>query len=238
MMNKYGALERGATEWRVHGSIAEHEIHAEGSLIGPQWQPRDLCGLMVDAGWTAGDDLFLGVAICLSESWGYQRAFNLNKDADGNVLSKDCGLWQINIPASKIGTEDEQLLFDDAAYNTERAKALFDARRWTPWYGYTLNVYTRDTYLRRAARGVGNYFAAFMLDLPTDILDPSGNPYEHTITTPVLHYQHSVEALDGAASQAMVRLGALRSKLTSTANQQEIDAIRTLLAAARNEAKK
>jgi len=222
-------------EWRAWH---EQGTGKTGSLIGPQWQPRDLCGLMVDAGWTAADDLFLGVAICLSESQGYQRAYNLNKDADGNVLSKDCGLWQINIPATKIGTDEEARLFDDPAYNTERAKQLFDVRHWTPWYGYTLNVYTRDTYLRRAARGVGNYFAAFMLDLPTDILDPSGDPYEHSLTTPVLHYQHSVETLDGAASQAIVKLRELRALLTSTANQQRCDNIIVLLANARNEAKK
>lgn len=228
---RYAATERGATGWDIE---AEEGV-SEGSLIGPQWQPRDLASLCHNHGWAEAGSLFIAVAVCLAESQGYQRAYNLNKDSQGNVLSKDCGLFQINIPASAIGTEEESRLFDEADYNASRAYQLFTARGFQPWYAYTLNVFTRDTYIRRATRGVGNYFADQLLMHDTDTL--SGEPYQHTITTPVLHYQHSVEALDGAAAQAVTRLGALKAKLTSTANQQELEQIRIILANARHEAK-
>jgi len=250
----------------------------KGFLAGKQFQPRDLAALCYAHGWTEAINLVTVVAVCLSESQGYQRAQNDNKlaisdckagqvvrnveteepytvvdpakgvlqYADGTtdtfppevevVTSRDVGLFQINIPAEKIFSAEETRLFDDVDYNIDRARDLFDARGFQPWYGYTKNVYTRDNYIRRASRGVGNFLADELLRRPTDML--SGQPYEHTITTPVLHYQHSVEVLDGAASQAITRLHELRPLLTSETNQVRVDAIAKTLAAARTEAKK
>lgn len=73
------------------------------------------------------------------------------------VTSRDCGLYQINIPAAKVGTAAEWELrtesLDPADYepvmanNLARARALYDSpwqrdgkmdiRRWQPWVAYT-----------------------------------------------------------------------------------------------------
>lgn len=98
------------------------------------------------------------------------------------VLSRDCGLGQINIPTRKIGTADEVRLYT-VDTNLRAVKALFDARvtltkrrRFNPWYGYTLGwatfpgwwVWTKreprhwaptGRYLHQALVGVTNFYA-------------------------------------------------------------------------------
>lgn len=73
------------------------------------------------------------------------------------VISRDCGLYQINIPAAKVGTDAEWELRTESldpleyepvlANNLARARALYDSpwtrdgkadiRRWQPWVAYT-----------------------------------------------------------------------------------------------------
>jgi len=105
-----------------------------------------------------GDELPKAVATILSESQGKAGAFHNNLDWDGiTVISKDCGIFQINIPARDVGTAVEYRLrteshdWDDITpvleYSIQRAKALYDqpwtqrrqvtTRHWQPWYGYT-----------------------------------------------------------------------------------------------------
>ena len=247
-----------------------------GYLQGKQWQPRDLSKLCYEHGFTGALTLVTAVAVCLSESQGFDRAINDNKKtiaetskgdvvrnvetlelytvvdptqgilmyADGStdafpttvevITSRDVGLFQINIPARTITMVGETQLYDPDT-NVSRAFALWQARGFQPWYGYTLNVYTRDTYIKRAARGVGNFFADELLKLPTDTL--AGKPYEHTITTPVLHYQRSVELLDGAASRAITMLRELKTH-TDAVNDARINEIIVIEAEARAEAKR
>ena len=169
-----------------------------GELKGLQWQARDLAKLLYDGGWKEPVNLVTMLAVLLSESQGYQGAVNDNLDAAGAIKSRDCGLLQINIPASKIGTDEEQRLFDDPEYNVARGRALYTTKTATgirgfqPWYGYTKHVYLRDTYVKRASRGVGNFLAAQLLErTPTDILN-DGQPYVHKLTNPVLDYQYRV----------------------------------------------
>lgn len=250
--------------------------HATGSLRGKQWQPRDIAKLCYGHGFTDAIDLVTAVAVCLSESQGYDHAINDNKRAIGEckkdqivrnvetlepyivvdpakgllkystgdmdtfptevmvITSRDVGLFQINIPAVKITTPDENTLYD-VDVNVFHAFSLWQAREFQPWYSYTLNVYTRDTYIKRATRGVGNFFADELLKLGTDVL--SGEPYQHKITTPVLHYQHSVEVLDGAASRAIAMLRELKTH-ANNANDKRIDMIIAVQADAKVEAKK
>jgi hypothetical protein len=207
-----------------------------GFLLGKQWQPRDLAKLCYDNGWTEAVNLVTIIAVCLSESQGYQGAYNDNKDADGNVLSRDCGLFQINIPALKIGSDEEKKLFADPDYNVQRARTLFEARGFDPWYAYKLNVYLRDSYIKRAVRGVGNFIGDELLKrAPTDTL--SGAPYTHTLETPLLDYEYRVELLDGACSRVVQMARDLKVH-TDAANDARIDEIIRVASTARSDAKK
>lgn len=126
------------------------------------------------------------IATILSESDGYTEAYNLNKDDAGNILSKDVGLCQINIPIDKIGTYYEKNLFVPEN-NILYAWNLYKTRGFQPWYGYTKGVATDPSWWRfsekyqewrpagrrihKAIRGVANFWAEeFAVESPKDIL--------------------------------------------------------------------
>jgi hypothetical protein len=129
-----------------------------GELLGVQMQARKIAKLAYDVGITDAHELVIAVAVCLAESQGFDRAYNDNIDAEGNVLSRDVGLWEINIPASKIGTQAEEDLYD-RENNAAAMYALYKNRMWQPWAAYNSDVYLHDTYIRRAALAVQNYLA-------------------------------------------------------------------------------
>lgn len=129
-----------------------------GELLGVAVQPRKLAELAYDVGITDALELVVAVAICLAESQGYDRAYNDNLDPAGNVASRDVGLWEINIPASKIGTQIEEDLYD-RQNNAAAMFALYKNRRWQPWAAYNSNVFLHDSYVRRASLGVMNFLA-------------------------------------------------------------------------------
>jgi hypothetical protein len=134
-----------------------------GELLGKQVQPRAIAGLAYAAGIHDAHRLVVAVAIALAESQGDDRAFNDNLDQAGNVTSRDCGIWQINIPASEIGTAAEENLYSFAE-NAKRMYGLFVARGWQPWVSYNTKDYLHDTYLRRAALGVMNFLAEALVE--------------------------------------------------------------------------
>jgi hypothetical protein len=102
-------------------------------------------------------ELTKAIGTALGESKGSLGAWHDNLDAANNVVSRDCGLFQINIPASQIGTGQEMALRSESLdpaiyetvrdYNTTRALELYnhpwtrngqpDIRRWEPWVAYT-----------------------------------------------------------------------------------------------------
>ncbi len=127
-----------------------------GVLAGKQLQPRELVSLTYDAGWKESHNLVTAVAVCLAESQGYTRASNDNLDADKNVVSRDCGIYQINIPAAEIGTSKEEALYDPA-FNVGVARNLFLARGFEPWVAFQSGVYKQPYYCTRAALGVMNW---------------------------------------------------------------------------------
>ena len=97
------------------------------------------------------------VATSLAESKESLGAWHDNYDSDGNLSSRDCGLYQINIPARHIGTSTEDDLRTEsmdadvymrvAKNNVLAAYKLYttawmrdgkkDVRRWQPWVAYT-----------------------------------------------------------------------------------------------------
>jgi hypothetical protein len=135
---------------------APHAQH--GFLLGVQMQPRKIATLAYAAGVRDFYELSRATAISLAESQGYTRAYNDNFDANGKLLSRDVGIFQINIPASQVGTSVEEALYDPAA-NVAAMKQLYDARGWQPWVAYTTGVYLHDTYVRRASLAVMNLAA-------------------------------------------------------------------------------
>jgi lysozyme-like protein len=159
---------------------------SRGELRGVQVQPRDLAGLAYAAGWTDAQRLLEAVLVCLAESQGYDRAYNDNLNDAGEILSRDVGLFEINIPASKIGTSEETQLYDQE-YNVFRARQLYDRRGWQPWAAWNSGVCWDDTYVKRAVRGVGNFLGAVAIDHPVR----EGGP-ERSLANPLLDYTYRV----------------------------------------------
>lgn len=129
-------------------------------FAGPQLMPRVFAKYAAKH-W-GGIGLIKAVATAHSESQLYVGAWHDNLDANGKVVSRDCGIFQINIPASQIGTPAEAALrtesTDPAIWvpvvenSVEAALKLYDQpwtrdgkpdlRKWEPWYGYTLGYAT------------------------------------------------------------------------------------------------
>lgn len=102
-------------------------------------------------------ELTKALATPIAESHLSVGAWHDNLGVGGKVSSRDCGLYQINIPASQIGTPYEAALRTESndptiytpvvTYNVYRALDLYnspwtrdgspDIRRWQPWVAYT-----------------------------------------------------------------------------------------------------
>lgn len=150
-----------------------------GALEGTQIQPRELAKFAYAHGWR-DLNLVRMIAVTLAESQGYTHARNDNLDDAGGIISRDCGVNQINIPASKIGTEEETKLYD-LDYNYQRARSLFESRGFQPWVAWNTGIAMRTDwwvwskskekwvptgrYVHRAVRGVANHFAKDHFDL-------------------------------------------------------------------------
>ena len=109
-----------------------------GYLLGRQLMPREVVAEILWH-WTDLHYQAKALATALAESRGYLGAYHDNLDADGNVTSRDCGVFQINIPADKIGSPLEDSLRTEShdpdvwlpvlRNNAASARALFDE----PW---------------------------------------------------------------------------------------------------------
>lgn len=128
---------------------------AHGVLAGKHLGPRAVAILAHTAGFR-DDELFTAVQVCGAESWMFTRAYNDNiDDQTGQVVSRDVGLWEINIPASLIGSSAEEALYDPQT-NANRAFTMWRNRGWQPWAAYTSGVYLHDTYTLWGLLGVMN----------------------------------------------------------------------------------
>jgi len=140
-------------------SNLEQDDQTQGYLKGKQWQPRQIAEFAQQAGFTQADEMFMAVAVCLAESQGYDHAYNDNLDpSTGKVKSRDCGMMQINIPASSIGTNVENDLYDPHQ-NFARAHAIYKEGSWARWASVTSEVYLRPYYSGRSCLGVMNWGA-------------------------------------------------------------------------------
>lgn len=158
------------------------ESSASGHLIPPVLNPREIAELAFAAGWHDLHDLSMAVAVSFAECDGYVHSYNDNLDDTGKVTSRDVGAWQINIPASAIGTAREDHLYDPAS-NAVAAYAMWVARGWKPWSSFTSGVCFDDTYVLRALLGVMNFAAEAMVY--EQIKRPDRTAH-HTISVPVV----------------------------------------------------
>ena len=117
--------------------------------------PREIAELC--APYWGGAGLVKAVATCLGESHGSIGAWHDNLDDSGKIKSRDCGIFQVNIPARAVGTADEDNLRTEsmdpmiwrpvAEGNVAEAHNLYNQpwtrndkpakREWQPWVAYT-----------------------------------------------------------------------------------------------------
>lgn len=152
-----------------------------GALLGHQWEPWQLAEWNFAAGFEDAEVLAVSVMVELAESQGYDHAIHVNEDG-----SMDRGLWQLNTI--------HKWITDEIAYDPVKATAaafkLYVAANssFRDWAAYTTDVYLHDTYLGKAARGVGNFLARDFLAQP--VKDWAGKPYEHRFKGSILNYEH------------------------------------------------
>lgn len=166
--------------WKAGITEGDHLDPGTGALLGTQLEPWYIQKLIYEAGW---NDLFSALVsgmVCLAESQGFTRAIHVNLDG-----TEDRGIWQLNSIHKDIT--------DDIAYDPVEATAwafkLWTARNgWEDWAAYTTGVYLHDTYLGKAARGLGNYAARAMLEQP--VPDWNGAPYTHRYSGSILNFDH------------------------------------------------
>lgn len=126
--------------------------------IPPEWgrwlKPREIAKLAYDAGWTDAKKLVVAIAIALAESNGYEHRWHDNTDKDGNVVSRDRGLWMINDKAHPN-------ISDERAYNaweaTKVARGLYGIHGFEPWSSYGNGQYKAAHALGYAFDGVSNF---------------------------------------------------------------------------------
>jgi hypothetical protein len=149
-----------------------------GVLEGRQWQPRDIAKAMYDAGWVNLLNLTRGVATCLGESQGFDKAENDNFNSDGELTSRDVGAMQINISAAAVGSDYEAQLHD-FNFNIHEARRLWlqwrqpgdnDVQAWNHWVAFKSGIVTdplaKGKYIQKATRGVGNFVADYLFHIP------------------------------------------------------------------------
>jgi hypothetical protein len=196
----------------------------EAMLEGKQWQPRDIANECYKAGWVNVRNLTTAVAVCLTESQGFDRAWHDNtrpltsltehqvvchietkerfivvdviagkmKNSSAIVdtypltsewvTSRDVGVFQINMPASAIGTLAEENLYD-FHNNVKHARDSWltwsnggsnPTQGWNHWSAYNhptmgnvaLDPTAEGRYIHKACRGVGNFLADQMFLIP------------------------------------------------------------------------
>lgn len=156
--------------------------HNVGKLVAPVWPAEQIMELAYNTGWQDIVNLSMAVAIAFAECDGYINSYNDNFGPNNKVLSRDVGLWQINIPVSLIGTEAEQDLYDPKT-NAQKAFALWKIRGWEPWTSFTKNVVFDDRYAIPASLGALNFVAAKFKSGQN--LHPERAKF-HTLTTPLV----------------------------------------------------
>lgn len=105
------------------------------------------------------------------------------------IISRDVAMFEINIPASLIGSKSEEALHDPDQ-NAAAAHTLWLARGWEPWASYTSGIYTDDTYFYRSLLGLANFGGVL---LEKQQLATPARAAEHTLPTPPVPFISPVQ---------------------------------------------
>lgn len=133
-------------------------------LEGKQLLPREVALLLWNAGWTNADNLMIMLATSMAESALFTQAWNFNPPTERMPNgSYDWGLYQLN-DGGKTGAEQAsfKIMAFDPVKATAKAREMYDARKFQPWYAYTNGSW--EKFIIQATTGVAN-----MLRLKHDV---------------------------------------------------------------------
>jgi hypothetical protein len=116
------------------------------------WSPRRVSRLLFDNDWRDIENLLEMTCTCAAESGLYPHAWHWNDPADGGNGSTDWGMFQLNdgniggskpdvdsngkpIPDAKVA--DFAAIALDPEQAVLKARSLYKARGFQPWYGHT-----------------------------------------------------------------------------------------------------
>ena len=138
-------------------------------------QPYELARIFDDAGWEGAKQLVEIVAVSLAESQGYTHAVNDNLDKNGEVLSRDCGVLQYNIPASAVGTQRELELYDPVK-NAAAGFVLYKQRGLQPWVAYNRGIAMDQRWWTAEGKPTGRYLYRAMHGVRRYLTEKTGSP--------------------------------------------------------------
>ena len=107
-------------------------------------RPREAAAYIA-AKWQNVDERHKALATMLAESRCNVGAWNDNLADDGHLLSRDCGLFQINVPAANLSDRELMLRTESmesadwevvSRHNVAVARLMWDERHWQPWVAY------------------------------------------------------------------------------------------------------
>lgn len=150
--------------------ISFEKVSAGSAGLGtvPALNGMEVARLCYAAGWHDVWTLAAAIGTFASEALFHPAAFHQNVDADGNVVSTDWGMCQINDAAhpeffpggSPANALDPQKAIAKSFEIWNAAGQSFD-----PWFGHKNQVYLDDYYLRRSWLAILNMGAARWITL-------------------------------------------------------------------------
>lgn len=123
-------------------------------LAGEQLTYKQALALCRAVGFPLGKTLDTAVAVMCAESGRYTEAWHDNLDADGNVLSTDRGLFQINSLHVAITGAMAYNPKCNAEYTFQLSKHGTD---WTPWAAYNNGAHRKFIPIVKAIRLLGRW---------------------------------------------------------------------------------
>jgi len=111
---------------------------------GHTLRPREAC-IYIAQKWQNVDERHKALATMLAESRCNIGAWHDNVGEGGAVISRDCGLYQINVPVERLNTVELLLRSESedfaewepaAKHNVGIARQMWEYRKWQPWVAY------------------------------------------------------------------------------------------------------
>lgn len=123
---------------------------------GKRFLPREIAKLCYQANWTDAQRLLIAVSICIAESNGYEHRIHENRDAQGNLLSTDRGIWMINDVAYPNASDE---IAYDAVKATRFARQIYVGRdnKFTAWAAFNNGQYKGERAMGYAFDGIANF---------------------------------------------------------------------------------